>query len=83
MSRLQILLHVASRSESGGALVRDLVKESGINQSSVARALSMLGAAQMDGLIEQVPDPEDPRRVRVHLTRRGESFLSGVSNVMG
>lgn len=81
MSRFQILLLVAKAGEDG-ALVRELIKASGINQSSVARSLKNLGASEKDGLVKQSPDPEDPRRVRIFMTDRGNTFLSNIEGIM-
>lgn len=87
MSRLQVLLLVAKAGEEG-ALVRDIVKASGIVQSTVARSLAHLedtkvrGNTEPLGLVRTFPDPEDPRRVRCVLTDKGKTLLSDIENLM-
>lgn len=87
MSRLQVLLQIAQAGPDG-ALVRDLIKATGMNQSTVARTIAHLEDKQVRGnpaplgLVRSFPDPDDPRRVRVVLTARGETLLSDVETLM-
>ena len=79
VSRLNVFLLVASKDY---VLVSELVRQSGLNQSSVARALSVLGdkpaRKRGDGLrwIKETPDPDDPRRNFYSLTPLGQRRLN-------
>lgn len=87
LTRLQILLVIYQKGTEG-ALVRDITTSTGLNQSTVARALAHLGdkplRGQRDALrwIESHPDHLEPRRVRVHLSARGQQVMSEVENLL-
>jgi DNA-binding MarR family transcriptional regulator len=86
MSKLQIFLLVAQKGKEG-ALVRDLIKHTGLNQSSVARTLAHLGEKTTRGQttplnwVDMRPDAEDPRRVRCFVTSKGETVLAEIENL--
>ncbi len=86
MRSLQLFLLVAQRQGKNGVLVADLVKATGLNQSSIARALSFMSEQPRRDLkeplrwLEQVPDPSDPRRGLIKLTAKGEQLLSDLEN---
>lgn len=81
ITRLQTLLFVAQNEGTEGALVRDIVRYTGLNQSTVARNLSYLsvkptrGMPKAANLIEMAPDPDDPRRMRIRTTPNGKRFI--------
>lgn len=87
MSRVQVLLLIAGANEDG-ALVRDLTKRTGLNQSTVARILSHLGEKPLRGhkealnWITTTPDHEDPRRVRCVLTPRGQTVVAEIETLL-
>ena len=84
ISRLRVFLYVAQRSD---ALVRDLVKTTGLNQSTVARTLAILGekpqrgGAEGLGWVVMSPDPDDPRRVLINITSKGQKVLSEIEEL--
>ncbi len=81
ITRLQTLLFIAQNEGKDGALVRDIVRYTGLNQSTVARNLSFLSVKPTRGMqraanfIEATPDPDDPRRMRVRTTEKGKRFI--------
>jgi DNA-binding MarR family transcriptional regulator len=87
MTRMQVFYMVA-KANADGALVRDITKTLGINQSSVQRQLGALAdnptRQQKVALrwIEIVPDPDDVRRVRLHLTPKGEQVLAQINDIL-
>jgi DNA-binding MarR family transcriptional regulator len=84
ISRLRVFLFVAQRSDT---LVRDLTKVTGMNQSTVARTLAILGdkpqRGGLDGLgwIIMTPDPDDPRRVLINVTPKGKRVLAEIEEL--
>lgn len=88
LSAVQVFLLIARREGSEGVLVRDIVRASGLTQSAVARIVAALSdqpaRGQRVGLnwLEQKPDPEDPRRVRIHVTEQGHQVLSEIETIM-
>jgi DNA-binding MarR family transcriptional regulator len=58
--------------DTPGGLVRDL----GLNPAAVSRALTKLARA---GLIERRIDPDDSRRSRVELTKRGRRTTAAIA----
>ncbi len=92
VTRLQVLLLIArnSRNKDGqGLLVRDIVKHTGLNQSTIARSLGLLGEktvrGQKDPLrwVELIDDYEDPRRKRCLLTPKGEQVIREINELLG
>lgn len=87
ISRLQMLLIISTKGKEG-CLVRDLVKATGMNQSTVARSLSHLSSKPLRGqktplhLISVLPDADDPRRVRAYLTEKGEQALAQIETML-
>lgn len=87
LSRLQILLLVCHRGREG-ILVKELKTSTGLNQSTVARAISHLGdkplRGQKDPLrwIEANPDVHEPRRVRITITDRGRQVIEEIENLI-
>jgi DNA-binding MarR family transcriptional regulator len=86
IAKLQIFLQVAKKGKEG-ALVKDLMRVTGLNQSSVARTLAHLGEKTTRGQttplrwVDMRPDPEDPRRVRCHITSKGDTVLAELENL--
>lgn len=87
MQRLTILALIARDTTGKGVLVRDLVQRTGLNQSSVARNLALLGERTARGQtsplrwVEMVPDYEDPRRVRCLLTPQGQKVIAEIEEL--
>ena len=86
MSRLHVLLCVEEQNEEG-ALVRRIIAKTGMNQSTVARNLDALRGQsgrgrQHKGLVEGVPDHEDPRMHRYFLTAEGKKVLRTLSRIL-
>lgn len=85
LTRASVLLYVANNPD---CLVRDITKRTGLNQSTVARSLAFLGdkptRGEKDGLqwIAMTPDHEDPRRLRVNLTAKGERLMADINDLM-
>lgn len=85
LHRVTVFLTVARKD---GCLVKDLVKVTGLNQSSVARLLAVLGEKPTRGAthplrwVELRPDEEDPRRVRCWLTPKGQKVIEELSELM-
>lgn len=81
VSRLQVFLLVVGKKD---VLVRDLVKQTGLNQSTIARTLALLsnkpqrGKKEGLGWVRIDPDPEDPRRVVVNPTARGIKVMTEI-----
>lgn len=81
LPRLKVLLLICKAGKEG-ALVRDLVKATGYNQSTISRILSHLADKPLRGQrvplnwVRMEPDYEDPRRVRIFMTPQGEQVMS-------
>ena len=79
VTRLHVFLLLAGKKD---VLVRDLVKQTGLNQSTIARTLAILSDSPQRGKkaglgwVTMDPDPNDPRRVVVNTTPKGEKALS-------
>ncbi len=88
LTRLQVLLVVARKAGRDGVLVRDLTTATGLNQSTVARILSHLGQKPLRGhkhpldWVTMVPDYEDPRRVRCQLTKKGQTVMAEIEQLL-
>lgn len=86
LTRAQVLLVVAM---SDGCLVRDITQRTGLNQSTVARSLAFLGdkpvRGNKEGLhwVKMVPDHDDPRRVRCHLSDKGKQVMAELEDMIG
>lgn len=78
-TRLHVFLLLAGKKD---VLVRDVVKQTGLNQSTVARTVAQLGDKPLRGKkqglgwVRTDPDPDDPRRVFINLTTKGNKVLS-------
>ncbi len=57
--------------EREGATQTELAERLAVEQATMANTLKRM---ERDGLIERVPDPEDRRQARVHLTPRGREL---------
>lgn len=88
LNRLVVLLLV-SKAPKEGALVRDIVKQTGLNQSTIARTLALLGDKPIRGKasglkwVKTSPDRDDPRRVRIFMTEQGKKVLTDCSAFLG
>lgn len=84
ISRLRVFLYVAQRKDT---LVRDLVKVTGMNQATIARTLAILsdrpqrGAQSGLGWVDIRPDPNDPRRVILNLTPKGQNVVAEIAEL--
>lgn len=84
ISRLRVFLYIAQRKDT---LVRDLVKVTGMSQSTMSRTLSILAdkpqRGEQNGLgwVDMSPDPDDPRRVLVNLTAKGQKVLAEIEEL--
>lgn len=87
-TRIQVLLLVAKDTTGKGVLVRDLRKHTGLNQTTIARALALLGDKTSRGQkhplqwVAMRPDPDDPRRVLCSLTPKGETALAEIEQLL-
>lgn len=85
LTRASVLLIVALIPD---CVVRDIMKRTGLSQSTVARSLAFLGEKPMRGMTDGLgwvamrPDPEDPRRVRCSLTAKGEKLIAEINDLM-
>lgn len=85
LSRLNVFLNIARGKD---VLVRDLVKTTGLGQSTIARTVALLSDKPLRGKREGLqwvtatPDPDDPRRVLLNLTKKGRVILSDLENLM-
>lgn len=85
LTRASVLLIVASKPD---CLVKDITTRTGLNQSTVARSLAFLGEKPTRGekvglgWVEMRPDEEDPRRVRVNLTAKGQRLMAEIEDMM-
>lgn len=88
LSTVQVFLLVARREGTEGVLVKDIMRATGLTQSSVARIIAALSDQPARGMkqglnwVAQNPDPEDPRRVRVTTTTVGQRVLSEIEAIM-
>ncbi|MFT7596217.1 MAG: DNA-binding MarR family transcriptional regulator [Paracoccaceae bacterium] len=63
---------LAVLSVHSGLLIRDLAVYAVVEQSTLSRALDALAA---DELVRRVPDADDSRAVRIHLTEQGRAVF--------
>lgn len=88
LSNLNVLLEVVQKQGDHGALVSDIRKATGLNQSTVSRNLSFLGdepyRGQRSGLrwVTAHVDHEDPRRMRYTLTKKGEHVVEEIERII-
>lgn len=61
--------------EQDGLTQAELCKRIQVEQPTMANTLNRM---ERDGLIKRVPDPEDKRRARVHLTDRAKEFQTAL-----
>lgn len=87
LSRLKIFLLIARHD---GVLVKELMTQTGLQQSTIARQLSILtgsrstrgGSGTPMAWVEMRPDPSDPRRVQCFLTNQGKQAMSEFETLM-
>lgn len=85
LTRLNIFLQIAKGTD---VLVRDLVKTTGLGQSTIARTVALLSDKPMRGKKEGLhwvaahPDPDDPRRVMINLTKKGQAIVSDMEEIL-
>lgn len=84
LTKLRVLLLIAQNRDEY-TLARDLVRSTGLQQSTIARVLASLGEGPTRGkgkplgLVSCKPDPEDPRRHFYKLSPKGWRVLSDLS----
>lgn len=84
VSKVHLFLLI-SRGED--VLVRDLVRQTGMAQSTVARIVSALadkplrGKKNGLGWVVAMPDPDDPRRVLINITSKGRKVIADIENL--
>lgn len=85
LTRLQVLLIVAM---IPGCTVKEIVRRTGLNQSTVSRSLALLSdrpvRGQKDGFgwVVTRRDPRDSRRCLCYVTRSGEKMLTELENLV-
>ncbi|MGH0000120.1 hypothetical protein ACQU0X_08570 [Pseudovibrio ascidiaceicola] len=83
-TRLHIFALVAGKEN---VLVRDVIRQTGLKQSTVARNLSMLADKPMRGdkvglgWLTVSPDIDDPRRVVVNTTPKGMAVIAALNDL--
>ena len=84
ITRLSVFIFIARHPE---CLVRDIVKATGLNQSTIARIVALLSdkpsRGNREGLfwVDATPDHDDPRRMRLSLTAKGRKVASDLSDL--
>lgn len=79
-----VLTTIALHDDDDGVTVKELVDHTGMGQATLARVLGKLGNENRRGkseplrLVEVYPDPEERRRYKVRLSRKGRAFLNGL-----
>ncbi|WP_170402953.1 MarR family winged helix-turn-helix transcriptional regulator [Ruegeria arenilitoris] len=79
LTRLPVFLNIALKD---GIIVRELMENTGLAQSTISRTLGFLADKPVRGTkeglnwIEMHPDPVDPRRVTLHLTAKGKEIIA-------
>lgn len=85
LTRLQVLLIVAMRP---GCTVKEIVRRTGLNQSTVSRSLALLsdrpvrGQKEGFGWIATKRDPRDSRRCLCFVTQAGEKMLAEIEDLI-
>ena len=79
----QVFVFVATK---GSVTYREIEDHFGISNASASRTINSLGETsghrkQPLGLVVSYPDPEDGRRLRVRLTKRGEQLLRTLQSI--
>lgn len=79
----QVFVFVAIK---GSVTYREIEEHFGISNASASRTINSLGETsghrkQPLGLVVSYPDPEDGRRLRVRLTKRGEQLLRTLQSI--
>lgn len=88
LSSVQVFLLIARREGGEGMLVRDLVRATGKTQSAIARIVGALANSPQRGAreglhwVEHRPDSEDPRKVRIFTTAKGQQVLADLDAIM-
>lgn len=87
VNRVLLFLHIARRGTEG-VLVKDLMSATGLNQSTVSRGVAGLADKPQRGMKDPLrwvgvrPDHEDPRRVRMFLSERGEQIVNEIDAML-
>lgn len=76
--QLELLMMIASNS---GISVGDLAELLGVSVSSASRSLVKLGYTR-NGLVRLREDPEDRRKKRVELSRKGTQLLESLIGIV-
>lgn len=63
--------------QKDGLTQADLCQRINVEQPTMANTLNRM---ERDGLIQRVPDPDDKRRTRIHLTDRAKEFKNELIN---
>ena len=85
LTRLQVLLIVAMRP---GCTVKEIVRRTGLNQSTVLRSLALLsdrpvrGQKSGFGWVVTQRDPRDSRRCLCYVTPTGEKMLAEIEDLI-
>lgn len=85
VSRLNIFLLCIGKEN---VLVRELCKKTGLGQSTVARTVALLSDKPLRGQKEGInwlrtdPDPEDPRRVVINVTPKGQKVADTILSML-
>ena len=79
----QVFVFVAQK---GSVTYREIEVHFAISNASASRTINSLGETsghrkQPLGLVVSYPDPEDGRRLRVRLTKKGEQLLRTLSSI--
>jgi DNA-binding MarR family transcriptional regulator len=76
---------------SYGSVLIPLFEEEGLRMGEIARRArlskqtmtTMVRLCERDGLVERLPDPDDRRATRVHLTAKAKRFRTRAEQVLG
>ena len=79
----QTFVFIAQR---GSCTYREIEQHFGVSNASASRTINSLGETSGHrksplGLVMSYPDPEDGRRLRVRLTKKGEQLLRTLQSV--
>jgi len=86
MQYAAVFARVAASGVSG-TTSRQLQNETGLSQSSISRAASTLSKTDWRGkpgldMLDERPDPDDPRRLIYRLNHRGRVLADALSTLM-
>jgi MarR family transcriptional regulator, organic hydroperoxide resistance regulator len=76
---------------SYGSVLIPLFEQDGLRMGEIARRTrlskqtmtTMVRLCERDGLVERIPDPDDRRAMRVHLTAKAKRFRTRAEHVLG